>query len=185
MYVPPHCHNESLWAELQSGNVLVAESHCSWSARNTNSFQIKSRVIVDPHALARAARSANLQSSLDSMGKTVGGNAPQSDIFFSPNRAATQSFERVADEDLCLCPPTLPVFTLEEQEWLNVTVEGIRDIEWEKEAFEKIVLAKDKKEMLRKVSQAHAIGGGKRTEDVIGNKGKGLVMLYHGPPGQP
>lgn len=120
---------------------------------------------------------------MDSIGKTVGGDSSQSDVFFSPNRAATQSFDNLADDDLCLCPPTLPVFTLEEQEWLNVAVEGLRDVEWEKEAFEKLVLAKDKKDMLRKVSQAHSTGANKRTEDVIGNKGKGLVMLFHGPPG--
>lgn len=146
--------------------------------------QIKGRVVVDPLALSRAARSANLQTASDAMGKTVGSNSSQSDVFFSPNRAATQSFDSLADEDLCLCPPTLPVFTLDEQEWLNVAVEGLSEVEWEKEAFEKLVLQKDKKEMLRKVSQAHAIGANKRTDDVIGNKGKGLVMLFYGPPGE-
>lgn len=65
--------------------------------------------------------------------------------------------------------------------WLSV--KHIRDISWDKETFNnRLVLAEDKKELMRALVTVH-IGKSSVKTDFMEGKGNGLIILLHGGPG--
>ncbi|KAK2774687.1 ATPase [Colletotrichum kahawae] len=79
----------------------------------------------------------------------------------------------------------LPVFplrldrtgTLEE----TLQVKYIDHIEWNKKAFEQLVLLPEKKELIEAVIRGHMTAN--HSADVVEGKGKGVIILLHGGPG--
>lgn len=74
---------------------------------------------------------------------------------------------------------------------VNIFVDGIRPVTWNKTAYDRLVLPPQTKELVKalvtvRTSQRGAKQGlglaGKR-EDIIAGKGNGLIMLLHGGPG--
>ena len=99
-------------------------------------------------------------------------------------RRNTDSDEKTHEmPDLKLCPPTYPIFSLDEQEWYNVGIEFLSDIEWQIEAFDKLEITNDQKKLLAGLTKAHSLKMDKRSQDMISGKGKGLVILLYGRPG--
>ena len=74
---------------------------------------------------------------------------------------------------------------------VNILIDNIRPVTWNKTAFDRLVLPPQTKELVKalvtvRTSQRGAKQGlglaGKR-EDIIAGKGNGLIMLLHGGPG--
>lgn len=74
---------------------------------------------------------------------------------------------------------------------VNILVDNIRPVTWNKTAYDRLVLPPQTKELVKalvtvRTSQRGAKQGlglaGKR-EDIIAGKGNGLIMLLHGGPG--
>ncbi|KAL2872492.1 uncharacterized protein BJX67DRAFT_369148 [Aspergillus lucknowensis] len=86
------------------------------------------------------------------------------------------------DPDVCLpvphvylFPPTIPGFDLSGKKWVQLEVDRIQDICWNKSAFENLVLEEETKELLRAtVTGQHEVDSG---ADLISGKGKGLTIL--------
>jgi hypothetical protein len=72
------------------------------------------------------------------------------------SRSANETPELMEDPEYLLCPSSIPVFTLDEQEWMVVCVEFISDADWSSEAFKGLVPAQEKKTHSRKLIVAHA-----------------------------
>ena len=60
-------------------------------------------------------------------------------------------------------------------------MENIQPIQWNDEAFEGLVLASDRKNLLRSLVEAHKAGLG--FDDFVHGKGQGLIINLCGPPG--
>ena len=59
-----------------------------------------------------------------------------------------------------------------------------RDVEWRgREIFNSLVLEEDQKEFIHDLVQEPRRNDGLRFDDVVRDKGKGLVGLLAGPPG--
>lgn len=67
-------------------------------------------------------------------------------------------------------------YSLKRKEWLEFFVEQIDEIEWNNNAFEKLVLPDDQKELILAFSESQ-LEGGAGFDDVISGKGKGIVSL--------
>ncbi|KAL4986817.1 P-loop containing nucleoside triphosphate hydrolase protein [Aspergillus falconensis] len=80
-----------------------------------------------------------------------------------------------------LLPATIPGFGFHDKKWISVSVEGIRDIQWNAEAFNHLVLKHTKKELIKALVAKHTAASD--TNDVIEGKGNGLILLLHGGPG--
>lgn len=73
----------------------------------------------------------------------------------------------------------------------SLLVDNIRPVKWNKDAFERLVLESDTKDMVKSLVMVRSsnIGPNKRRlldmmkDDLISGKGNGLIMLLHGPPG--
>ncbi|KXH32881.1 ATPase [Colletotrichum simmondsii] len=81
---------------------------------------------------------------------------------------------------MCL-PTTLLGFNMQKKEWTKLDVEFLEDVEWDKEAFEQLVIDDSTKELVEAVVTHQLQEEG--DTDLIRGKGNGLFILLHGGPG--
>ncbi|KAI0876416.1 hypothetical protein GGS24DRAFT_451333, partial [Hypoxylon argillaceum] len=80
-----------------------------------------------------------------------------------------------------LLPLTIYGFSLSEKKWVVIFVQNLLPVDWNKKAFERLVLEPRTKEMIYALVdvQARAV----KMDDIITGKGNGLIVLLHGSPG--
>ena len=61
-------------------------------------------------------------------------------------------------------------------------IQNIRPVEWDKKAFDRLVLDAKTKELIYALVDVQNSGGNK-IHDIIKGKGNGLIILLHGSPG--
>ena len=88
-----------------------------------------------------------------------------------------------SDEELLLTSPVVYGFAFNEKLWLEFTISGVRDIEYNDAAFDSLVLPAGQKSIVRALVESHKFHAAKTIDDVVQGKGKGLVAVLHGPPG--
>ncbi|KAI4631995.1 uncharacterized protein J4E87_002703 [Alternaria ethzedia] len=94
------------------------------------------------------------------------------------------------DEDKLLLPPFVYGFVLRSRKWAKFSIDCIRDVEYTS-GFSDLVLPSGHKETVRALVANHArlptTGGNgphnQKSIDLVRGKGKGLVILLHGAPG--
>ncbi|KAI1379319.1 hypothetical protein F4677DRAFT_464703 [Hypoxylon crocopeplum] len=91
-----------------------------------------------------------------------------------------------------LLPPGVHGFFVKEKKWVHLLVDNIRPVSWNTAAFDRLVLPKRTKNLIKALvmvrnpkseSRANQIGMKWNRDDIIAGKGKGLIMLLHGGPG--
>nr|KMM70876.1 hypothetical protein CPAG_07185 [Coccidioides posadasii RMSCC 3488] len=87
------------------------------------------------------------------------------------------------EEELLIASPVVLGFAFSEKLWLEFTISGIREIEWNSGAFDSLVLPGNQKSIVKALVESHTFHAAENIEDVIQGKGKGLVAVLHGPPG--
>lgn len=88
-------------------------------------------------------------------------------------------FDRVPEDYLEMTWPAVVGFSFTSKAWGDVLVDGLHDINFQEEAFDRLVLPASRKRMVRAVVR-HSSDS---FHDVISGKGEGSVFLLHGPPG--
>ncbi|KAL3293147.1 AAA family ATPase [Colletotrichum asianum] len=88
-----------------------------------------------------------------------------------------------SDEEYLIASPVVLGFSFSEKLWLEFTVSGIKDIQWNESAYESLVLEPKQKDIVQALVESHKYHASKSIDDVIQGKGKGLVAVLHGPPG--
>ena len=83
--------------------------------------------------------------------------------------------------ELMLCPPFVHGFSLARKEWCRFYIPHIKDVDWNSDSFERLILKDSQKNLLRALVSSHAFPDNPR--DQTQHKGKGLVVLLHGTPG--
>ena len=94
-----------------------------------------------------------------------------------------EEVEPLNEDQWLICVPIVRGFMLQRKQWATFNVDGIRDIAWNDDAFDSLVLAEEEKDLLLAFAegQVNAKPGG--FDDFIQGKGKGIIMLLSGPPG--
>ncbi len=87
------------------------------------------------------------------------------------------------DEELLIASPVVLGFAFSEKLWLEFTVSGINDIDWNEGAFTSLVLPENQKSIVKALVESHTFQASRNIDDVIQGKGRGLVAVLHGPPG--
>jgi SpoVK/Ycf46/Vps4 family AAA+-type ATPase len=93
-----------------------------------------------------------------------------------------QKIKTVLDEELVLCAPTVFGYAFTEKAWAQITVDGISPIEWDVEAYKKLVIPEDTKKSVKSLVQVCRTDS-KLVKDIISTKGSGVVFVLHGEPG--
>ncbi|KAF2004759.1 hypothetical protein P154DRAFT_519212 [Amniculicola lignicola CBS 123094] len=112
---------------------------------------------------------------------------PDDDDVYKENLEAIDADEggvhTFTEEELLIASPVVLGFAFSEKKWLEFSLSGITDIEWNAEAFNSLVLEPRIKQTLKSLVSSHRFNAAKTIDDVIQGKGKGLNIVLHGPPG--
>ncbi|KAL2867177.1 ATP-binding protein [Aspergillus lucknowensis] len=108
------------------------------------------------------------------------GNEIQKETMDEVEDASGRDF---TEEELLIASPVVLGFAFSEKLWLEFTISGISDIEWNEEAFDSLVLPGNQKSIVKALVESHTFCAAQNIDDVIQGKGKGLVAVLHGPPG--
>ncbi|KAK3290551.1 cation channel-like protein [Chaetomium fimeti] len=88
-----------------------------------------------------------------------------------------------SDEEYLIASPVVLGFAFAEKLWLEFTVSGVKEIQWNETAYESLVLEPKTKDIVKALVESHKYHAAESIDDVIQGKGKGLVAVLHGPPG--
>ncbi|KAI1097241.1 P-loop containing nucleoside triphosphate hydrolase protein [Jackrogersella minutella] len=94
-------------------------------------------------------------------------------------------FDELQDEDLIITNAMVRGFAFSTKNFLEFFVENLSPIRWDETYFEQLVLNASIKKTVQAMVTMHANRGqaGTGVDDIVEGKGKGLVMVLHGPPG--
>jgi hypothetical protein len=81
-----------------------------------------------------------------------------------------------------LLPFKLKGYNLRKKKWYDLAVDRISDVKWNKEAFQKVVIDRRAKDLIRALVSNQLAA--EVSTDLIEGKGNGLILLLHGSPGQ-
>jgi AAA+ superfamily predicted ATPase len=83
---------------------------------------------------------------------------------------------------LVCCYPKVGVFSLRDKEWASVRVDHLRPVQFRDKAFKRLVIKEEYKKMMIAMVEAYMLEQ-PGFSDIVTGKGRGLVVLLHGPPG--
>ena len=123
------------------------------------------------------------------------------DIEEIPGQEPTVECE-FTEEEFLIASPVVLGFAFSEKLWLEFSVSGIKEIDWNEGAFNSLVLPDNQKAIVRALVESHTFEASRNIDDVIqgmhffmpvhcmytlltprSGKGRGLVAVLHGPPG--
>lgn len=87
---------------------------------------------------------------------------------------------QIPDSELWRCYPFVYGFSLSAKQWGRFALDGLSEIAFRTDAFEKLVLPEEDKELVKAIVS----DDGSDFSDIIDGKGGGSIFLLHGPPGQ-
>lgn len=85
-------------------------------------------------------------------------------------------------DEMLLCSSSVLGFALASHKWTMMRIDDLVEVQWSTDAIDRLVLDKRQKRVLSSLISSPVFTEG-IDGDVIGWKGKGLVMLLHGAPG--
>ncbi|KAL5000598.1 P-loop containing nucleoside triphosphate hydrolase protein [Aspergillus recurvatus] len=94
---------------------------------------------------------------------------------------AMESKDPPSDPFLLLLPHEIKGFGFNDKKWRTLLVERILDINWNEEAFDRLVMQHHKKELIKALVTVHSTSA--KSTDIIEGKGNALIILLHGGPG--
>ena len=92
-------------------------------------------------------------------------------------------FDCVPDSLLEFTWPLVLGFSLAAGCWGDCLVDGLEDIQFQSEVFDRLVLPSSRKRLIQALVKHTGQEGGVAFHDLIAGKGEGTVFLLHGPPG--
>ncbi|KAJ5691559.1 P-loop containing nucleoside triphosphate hydrolase protein, partial [Penicillium malachiteum] len=140
--------------------------------------------------LKRNINSANIYpSNLDqtSAPNLDGGLVPHAGLSSDPTDETEGeiSSSTLSDTQLIISTPVLRGFSLRDKMWLEFYIDGLKEILWNSNAFDTLVLPHGQQNLKRLIlGFSRAQSNSRDTfDDVIKGKGRGIIMLLRGPPG--
>lgn len=88
----------------------------------------------------------------------------------------------ITEDEMLLCCSTVLGFALSSHKWIQMRIDDLSEIQWSADAIDRLVIDKRQKKVLSSLINSAVFTQGVEG-DVIGWKGRGLVMLLHGQPG--
>jgi hypothetical protein len=135
---------------------------------------LSSTVVVDSDARSKLTKQANID----------GLSLLEHPLLFPVDSGTRTDFSAsdFAEQDYLTSPASIAVFSIDDQDWYSVSMASLQEKKWSLTAFDRLVLDADTKSTLKHLARTN-IQPAERTADVIEGKGRGIVMLLHGPPG--
>ncbi|PWY68964.1 AAA family ATPase [Aspergillus sclerotioniger CBS 115572] len=88
----------------------------------------------------------------------------------------------LSDDQLLICASWISGFSFAQKAWCQLAVTGLSDVEWNHNAFKRLVMAENRRQLIHGLVKAHRQDDAV-FDDIVVNKGKGLIALLTGSPG--
>lgn len=95
--------------------------------------------------------------------------------YFISNRDLTEA-------QLVVCAYWINGFSFSAKIWGQFTVEDLANVAWDEEAFKQVVMKEERRKLIHGLVKAHRQDEAS-FDDIVPNKGRGLVCLFAGSPG--
>jgi hypothetical protein len=148
-------------------------SDCEDLSRDSESAQPKFKIVRDKKGKIHV-----VEIELDENGNEI--QKQDIDKIEDEGQDAEPEF---TEEELLIASPVVLGFAFSEKLWLEFSISGISEIEWNEGAFDSLVLPDNQKSIVKALVESHTFHAAQNIDDVIQGKGKGLVAVLHGPPG--
>ncbi|KAH7304218.1 P-loop containing nucleoside triphosphate hydrolase protein [Stachybotrys elegans] len=90
----------------------------------------------------------------------------------------------LVDEDYLICRNVVIAFALKQKIWVKMVLfSHLREIPYNEDPFESLQFSPQRKLFIRRLVEGFKSGKENSYDDVIDDKGKGLIFLLYGPPG--
>lgn len=90
----------------------------------------------------------------------------------------------LTDYQCLLASPIVRGYSFTEKKFLDFFVDNCSPIEWNDKCFEQLVLPNNQKETVQALVAEHSSSSKTSAfDDIVKNKGRGLILVLHGPPG--
>ena len=99
-----------------------------------------------------------------------------------PIRPDLNEHLQMSDEELLICSWRVPGFSIATKKWRFLDVSNLKPVEYNKDAFSSLILPGNLKKTLSSLVTLQKADTS-QFDDLIEGKGKGLILLLHGPPG--
>ncbi|KAM7217128.1 Fidgetin-like protein 1 [Rhypophila decipiens] len=113
-----------------------------------------------------------------------------------PENIPCDQDHELSETEMMLLPAGIHGFYFKEKKWMHLLVQNIQPTDWNKMAYEQLVLPKRTKNLVKALvmvrkqareesdeSQEAGLAEILKKDDLIAGKGNGLIMLLHGGPG--
>lgn len=87
------------------------------------------------------------------------------------------------EKDYLICPGVMTAFNLDENEWYIINIMDLSPKLWKPQSMDRLVFDIIRKTVLKHLAGSNSSRRDRYSRDVIDGKGKGTVLLLHGPPG--
>jgi hypothetical protein len=159
-------------------------------------YNIDGRVMIDARTFHRVE--PNQAFGVSGFPKIGGNKRKQSPVSgdwdLVADDAADAHLAPLTDDQCLLASPLVRGYAFTEKKFLDFFVDKISPIEWNTSCFEQLVLPDEQKELVQalvsehtqRVNTSSAPGGqasASQFDDIVKGKGRGLVLVLHGPPG--
>lgn len=94
----------------------------------------------------------------------------------------TANFEPLTDEQCMLATSMVRGFSFSDKRWLDFFIDNLAPADWNMHCFEELVLPGAQKDLVKSLVATH-IDQRQTFDDIVKGKGKGLILVLHGPPG--
>jgi hypothetical protein len=160
------CSGQSRGWQIQLGQYSTVSS-CIKSEHSTNiGCKIQDRIIIDTKEYHGEIQEPKLDFIQDS--KVIRPDLNENFL--------------ISDEELLICTDSVPGFTLTTKRWALFNISNLKPVEYNKDAFASLLLPKNLKKTLSSLLKLQEVNSA-QFDDFIEGKGKGLIVLLHGPPG--
>ncbi|CAG8959829.1 hypothetical protein HYFRA_00001737 [Hymenoscyphus fraxineus] len=153
---------KSVCKEYGTGTAVTERELVDGKAR-IDKFYARGRIMVDPEGYQIHAKYHTLRETW-------------------VHGADLMTPEKIADDCLLLCAGWINGFSLSQKTWGSFAVSAIGEVTWNLSAFEKVVIDTDRRELIHGLVRAHR-NDESSFDDIVENKGQGLVGLLSGSPG--
>lgn len=153
---------------------------CGMSDSDVDQPQHDSRDSDNPKTVYKVVRDRDGKPRVVEVELDENGNVIQKEKMDEVQDPSDREF---TEEELLIASPVVLGFAFSEKLWLEFSISGISDIDWNEDAFDSLVLPENQKSIVKALVESHTFRAAQNIDDVIQGKGKGLVAVLHGPPG--
>ncbi|TLD17033.1 uncharacterized protein PgNI_01494 [Pyricularia grisea] len=94
-----------------------------------------------------------------------------------------KTYTALTDDQCILASALVRGFSFAEKRFFDLFIDSVRPINWNAGCFEQLVLPDSQKELVQALVAEHTQRAADSFDDIVKGKGKGLILVLHGPPG--